>query len=214
MSHMHPFRNLAREPCGNSVVPMAKVVVSEFISVDGVIEDPGGAEGFSLGGWTFKFDQGPDGGQFKFDELTAADSLLLGRVTYGAFAAAWPTMEGTGDFGERMNSIRKHVVSSDLPDPEWSNTTLLGEDWVERVSELRGAAGGDLLVLGSAQLAQGLADHGLVDEYRLMTFPIVLGAGKRLFAAATAPTELTRADTRPVGDDGVVVLTYAAKRDE
>ena len=190
---------------------MGKVVVSEFISVDGVIEDPGGAEGFERGGWAFKFDQGEDGQQFKFDELMAAESLLLGRVTYQGFAAAWPTMEGTGEFGERMNGMPKHVASATLTELEWSNSRLLGSDVVASVADLRAAPGGDVLVAGSAQLAQALAANGLVDEYRLMMFPILLGAGKRLFGDAGAPVELEKVDSRPVGKDGVVVLTYRPK---
>jgi dihydrofolate reductase len=192
---------------------MGKVVISEFISIDGVIEDPGGAEDFDRGGWTFKFDQGDDGGAFKFDEVKAADALLLGRVTYEGFAAAWPTMEGTGEFGERMNTMPKYVVSSTLTDPEWSNTTVLGADWVERVSQLRSAPGGDLLVNGSGRLARGLAEHGLVDEYRLMVFPIVVGAGARLFGDTTSEAPLTLLESRTVGSDGIVVLTYAPKPD-
>jgi dihydrofolate reductase len=191
---------------------MGNVVVSEFISIDGVIEDPGGAEGFEHGGWTFRFDQGEEGQRFKFDEVMAAESLLLGRVTYEGFAAAWPTMEGTGEFGERMNGMPKYVVSSTLTDPSWNNSHVIGADWVDEVKRLRDAPGGDVLVGGSAQLAQGLLENELVDEYRLMVFPIVLGAGRRLFAEASAPSVLELAESRPVGDDGIVILTYRAKK--
>jgi dihydrofolate reductase len=187
---------------------MGKLVVSEFISIDGVIEDPGGAAGFDRGGWAMQFDQGEDGQQFKFEEVMAADALLLGRITYEDFAAAWPTMEGTGEFGERMNGMPKHVVSSTLTDPDWNNSSVLGADLVAEVSALREAPGGDVLVTGSAQLVQALVANNLVDELRLMVFPIVLGAGKRLFGDAPSPTTLRLVDTRPVGEDGVVVFTY------
>jgi dihydrofolate reductase len=190
---------------------MGNVVVSEFISIDGVIEDPGGAEGFEHGGWTFKFEQGDEGQRFKFEEVMAAEALLLGRRTYEGFAAAWPTMEGTGEFGERMNGMPKYVVSSTLTDPEWNNSHVLQGDLVDEVTRLREAPGGDVLVGGSAQLVQGLVEHGLVDELRLMVFPIVLGSGKRLFADAPAPAILELSDDRPVGPDGIVILTYRAK---
>jgi dihydrofolate reductase len=191
---------------------MGNLVVSEFISIDGVIEDPGGAEGFEHGGWTFKFDQGEAGQRFKLDEVMAAESLLLGRVTYEGFAAAWPTMEGTGAFGEQMNGMPKYVVSTTLTDPDWNNSHVISGNLVEEVQRLRDAPGGDVLVGGSAQLVQALAENGLVDEYRLMVFPIVLGTGKRLFAEASAPSILELVESRPVGDDGIVILTYRRKR--
>ena len=191
---------------------MGRIVVTEFISLDGVIEDPGGAEDFEHGGWTFKFEQGEEGQRFKFQEVLDAESLLLGRVTYDHFAAAWPTMEGTGAFGERMNGMPKHVVSSTLTDPDWNNSHVLGGDLVEEVTRLREASGGDVLVGGSAQLVQALVANDLVDELRLMVFPIVLGSGKRLFGDAPSPAILQLADSRPVGPDGIVVLTYRAKR--
>jgi len=191
---------------------MGKLIVSEFISLDGVIEDPGGAEGFEHGGWTFKFEQGEEGQRFKFEEVMAAESLLLGRVTYEGFAAAWPNMEGTGEFGERMNGMPKHVVSSTLTDPDWNNSHVLDGDLVEEVTRLRAASGGDVLVGGSAQLVQALVASDLVDELRLMVFPIVLGSGKRLFGNTPSAAILELADSRPVGPDGIVILTYRAKR--
>jgi dihydrofolate reductase len=190
---------------------MGKLVVSEFISIDGVIEDPGGAEGFERGGWAFESDQGEDGARFKFEELMAAGSLLLGRVTYEGFAKAWPTMEGTGEFGERMNGMPKHVVSSSRQKLDWSNSHRIEGDLAEAVRELREAPGGDVLVTGSAQLVQALAGNDLVDEYRLMVFPTVLGAGKRLFAGTSSATTMALVESRPVGNDGVLVLTYRPK---
>ena len=179
---------------------MSRIVVTEFISLDGVIEEPR---------WTFQFERGPEGAKFKFDELFEADALLLGRVTYQGFAQAWPSM-GTDDFGKRMNSIPKYVVSSTLTDADasWGPTTVLRGDVVAEVTALRAQPGGNLLVEGSAQLAQALVSHGLVDEYRLMLFPIVLGAGKRLFPPAVNETgTLTLASAKP-DSDGVMLLTY------
>ena len=187
---------------------MGKLVVSEMISIDGVIEDPGGAEGFERGGWAFRFDQGPEGMQLKFRELMAAETLLLGRVTYQEFAKAWPTMEGTGEFGERMNGIPKHVVSSTLRELEWNNSHVVEGDLVAAITRLRRAPGGDVLVNGSARLVQALMKHDLVDEYRLTVFPTVLGAGKRLFADTRTEAVLSLTESRPLGDDGVLQLTY------
>jgi dihydrofolate reductase len=179
---------------------MTRIVLTEFISLDGVIEEPR---------WTFEFERGPDGGKFKYDELFASEALLLGRVTYQGFAQAWPSM-GTDEFGQRMNSIPKYVVSSTLTDAEatWGPTTVISGDIVAEITKLKDRAGGDLLVEGSSQLAQTLIRHGLIDEYRLMLFPIVLGAGKRLF-----PPEMSQAATLALTEakpdrDGVLLLTY------
>jgi dihydrofolate reductase len=186
---------------------MSRIVVTEFVSLDGVMEDPGGAEGTKNGGWTFKFERGPEGGKFKVDELMGADALLLGRVTYQAFAAAWPSM-GSDEFGARMNSVPKYVVSSTLADDEatWGDTTVLRGDVVAAITELKAAPGGDLLVEGSSQLVHTLVEHGLVDEYRLMIFPIVLGSGKRLFPDADVLSELTL--TSQAAEGGTLLLTY------
>ena len=188
---------------------MSRVVVSEFVSLDGVMEDPGGAEGFEHGGWTFQFDQGDDGGKFKLDELFAADALLLGRVTYQGFAAAWPTMEGAGEFGEKMNSMRKYVVSGTLADDDatWNNTRVIRGDLGTEIAKLKAEPGGDLLVAGSAQLARSLTCLGLVDELRLMVFPIVLGSGKRLFSDVTGTPKFTLVEAKTSGA-GVLLLTY------
>jgi len=185
---------------------MARIVVSEFITLDGVMEDPGGAESFEHGGWSFQFDRGPDGDRFKLDELFAADALLLGRVTYLGFAKAWPTMHD--EFADKMNSMRKYVVSTTLSDDlaTWNNSTVIRADVVAELKRLKAAPGGDLLVAGSARLVQTLVKNQLVDEYRLMVYPIVLGSGKRLFTEAT-PTRLGLDDARSTGD-GIMMLTY------
>ncbi len=185
---------------------MARIVVSEFITLDGVMEDPGGAEPFEHGGWSFQFDRGEEGNKFKVDELLAADALLLGRVTSQGFAKAWPNMHD--EFADKMNSMRKYVVSTSLSDDAatWNNTTVIRSDFVAQLTGLKAEPGGDLLVAGSAQLVQSLVQNGLVDEYRLMVYPIVLGTGKRLFADA-ARTRLALAEAKSTGD-GIMMLTY------
>jgi dihydrofolate reductase len=187
---------------------VANVVATEFISLDGVIEDPGGAEGFRHGGWTFEFARGEDAEAFKVDELMASDAQLLGRVTYEGFAKAWPTMEGTGEFGEKMNSMPKYVVSSTLTDPEWENTTVVSGDLAAEVAALKDRYDGDILVAGSARLVQGLLEHDLVDELRLMVFPIVLGTGKRLFGDLSDKKRLSLVESRTLGD-GVTLNVFA-----
>jgi dihydrofolate reductase len=190
---------------------MGKLVVSEFISLDGVIEDPGGAEGTSFGGWAMRF-PAPDGQQFKFDELVASDVQLLGRVTYEEFAAAWPAMEETtGEFGERMNGMPKVVVSTTMTEPTWKNTTVISEDVANEVARLKERYTGDVLVAGSATLAGVLREHDLVDEYRLMVHPVLLGSGKRLFGEAVGTTDLQLVESRNVGPD-VLLLVYRPVR--
>jgi dihydrofolate reductase len=188
-----------------------KVVVSEFVSLDGVMEDPGGAEGYKHGGWSFKFKRGPEGDKYKVDELAAADALLLGRVTYQGFAKAWPAIKDPDGFADRMNSIRKYAVSTTLKDSDatWSNTSIIRGDMAAEVAKLKARPGGNLLVFGSAQLAQSLAQHGLVDDYRLMVYPVILGDGKRLFSNAGTMASLELVDAKPAGD-GIVMLTYQA----
>jgi dihydrofolate reductase len=189
---------------------MGKLVVTEFITLDGVIEDPGGAEAFDRGGWAFRFDRGPEGDKFKLDELMASDAQLLGRVTYEGFAKAWPTMTEMGEFGEKMNEMPKFVVSTTLDRAEWRNSTIIGDDVTERVTELKAAHDGDILVAGSARLVRSLLAVDLVDELRLMVFPVVLGAGKRLFddTASTASFEL--AETKQTGAVAILTLRRAA----
>jgi dihydrofolate reductase len=186
---------------------MGKVVVSEFISLDGVIEDPCGAEGTEFGGWTFRF-PAEDGQKFKLEELVASDVLLLGRLTYEEFAAAWPAMEETtGEFGVKMNNMPKVVVSTTLTEPAWRNTTVVSEDIAGAVAKLKEQYDGDVLVGGSAILIDELRDLDLIDEYRLMLHPVVLGQGKKLFKDGTAPTDLVLVGSRAVGPD-VLLLTY------
>jgi dihydrofolate reductase len=185
---------------------MGNVVVTEFITVDGVVEDPGGAEGFDRGGWAFQFERGPEGDQFKLDEVMASDALLMGRVTYEGFAAAWPSR--TGEFADKFNSMPKYVVSSTLEDPEWHNTTVIGGNLADEVSKLKGQSEGDILVAGSVRVTNALVELDLLDELRLMVFPVVLGSGKRLFADSSKTSALQLVEARPVGPDGVVILTY------
>jgi dihydrofolate reductase len=184
---------------------MGRIVVTEFISVDGVIEDPGGAEGFKHSGWSFEFNRGDDGNQFKLDETMKSDALLLGRVTYEGFAKAWPSREG--EFADMFNNMPKYVVSTTLSDPEWANSTVVGGDLAEAVSDVKGRHDGDIVVHGSAQLVQALLELDLVEELRLMVFPVVLGTGKRLFGDTTDKKPLTLAESKTVGD-GVAIMVY------
>ncbi len=190
---------------------MSKLVVSEFVTLDGVMEDPGGAEGFDRGGWAFKFERGPEGDKFKMDELMAADALLLGRRTYEGFAEAWPSRTDEAGFADKMNSMPKYVVSTTLADPEWNNSTVIRGDVAGEISELKQQYGGDILVAGSGQLVQALVQHDLVDELRLMVFPVLLGSGKRLFADGTGTSAFEIVETKPTGQ--VVTLTLRRARE-
>ena len=189
---------------------MGKVVVSQFITVDGVVEDPGGAEKdqFDRGGWAFEFARGDEGDKFKLDEVMAADALLLGRRTYEGFAAAWPDRTDEAGFADKFNSMPKYVVSTTLRDPAWNNSHVLDSDLPAEVDRLKNEHSGDLLVNGSITLVHALAEAKLVDEWRLMVFPVVLGKGKRLFPESGPKTPLKLADARTVGD-GVQILVYA-----
>jgi dihydrofolate reductase len=191
---------------------MRQVVVTEFISVDGVIDAPGGGEDFERAGWAFDFDRGEEGNKFKLDELFEAEAQLLGRRTYEGFAAAWPDRpDDEAGFTKRMNSMPKYVVSNSLDDPSWENTTVVGGDPVDAVRKLKEDGDGVLLIAGSAQLVQALTDAGLVDEYRLMVFPLLIGAGKRLWADTSAPAALRLVESKPLGDDGIVLHRYVPK---
>jgi dihydrofolate reductase len=183
---------------------MAKLIVTEFVSLDGVMEDPGGAEDFKYGGWTFEFDRG-EGDKFKYDEIMETDALLLGRKTYEGFAAAWPSRDG--EFADKFNSMPKYVVSSTLENPEWSNSTVLKGDVVDSVRKLREEQEGVIQVAGSRQLAQTLIENDLVDQLNLMVFPVVLGSGKRLFGDTADKKRLELVESRTVGD-GVLILVY------
>jgi dihydrofolate reductase len=184
---------------------MGRIVVTEFVSLDGVVEAPGGGEEFRHGGWSFEVERGPEGDQFKLDEKMGSAALLLGRRTYEGFAAAWPSREG--DFADKFNSMPKYVVSSTLKEPEWTNTTVLAGDLAEEVGRLKREQDGDVVVHGSPQLVQALLEHDLVDEVRLMVFPVVLGSGKRLFGETSDKKRLRLADSKIVGD-GVAILVY------
>jgi dihydrofolate reductase len=184
---------------------MGRIVVTEFVSLDGVMEDPGGAEGFKYGGWSFEIPRGEDGDKFKMDEAFNSEALLLGRVTYDGFADAWPQREG--EFADKFNNMPTYVVGSKADAGRWKNTTVLDGDPVEATRRLREQHDGDLVVHGSRQLAQTLFDNDLVDELRLMVYPVVLGDGKRLFGATSDKKTLRLAESRIVGD-GVLILRY------
>jgi dihydrofolate reductase len=184
---------------------MRKLIVSEFVTLDGVMEDPGGAEGFERGGWALRFERGPEGDKFKLDEVLEADAMLLGRTTYEGFAEAWPSRTDDVGFADKMNSMAKYVVSTTLEEAAWKNSTVLTRDVAGEVRRLKEQPGGDILVAGSGQLVRALQRNDLVDEYRLMVFPIVLGSGKRLFEEGSESQALQLVDTRPAGE--VVILT-------
>jgi dihydrofolate reductase len=190
---------------------MGRIVVTEFVSLDGVMEDPGGAENFKHGGWSFEFDRGDEGNKFKLDETLSSEALLLGRVTYEGFAEAWPSREG--EFADKFNTMPKYVVSSTLEEPEWNNSTVLKGNVAEEVAKLSQEQDGDIVVHGSARLVQTLIEHDLVDELRLMVFPVVLGGGKRLFGEASDKKRLRLVDSKVVGD-GVAILTYEPTDEE
>ena len=183
---------------------MRKLIVSEFVTLDGVMEAPGGEEGHPHSGWVFDF-HGPDQERYKLDEVMESEALLLGRVTYEGFSKAWP--DRGGEFAGKMNSMPKFVVSSTLTDPAWENTTVLGGDVAEEIKKLKGGDGGSILVAGSCQLVHGLIENGLVDELRVMIFPVAIGGGKRLFPETSEKTKLELSDTKAFGT-GVVVHTY------
>ena len=185
---------------------MGRIVVTEFVSVDGVFEDPGGSEGKEHGAWTFEYDRGDDGNAFKLDEVMGAEVHLLGRVTYEGFAAAWPSREG--EFADKLNTDPKVVVSTTLRDPEWHNTTVIDTDVPSALAKLRDETEGTILVAGSATLVRTLLEHDLVDELRLMVFPTILGRGKRLFPDGVDRRRLALVEARQVGPDGVQVQVY------
>jgi dihydrofolate reductase len=183
---------------------MGRIVVTEFVSLDGVMEAPGG-EDFKYKGWSFEIDRGDDGNQFKLDETNDSAALLLGRVTYEGFAAAWPSREG--DFADKFNEMPKYVISSTLENPEWNNTTVLKGDLVEEVSKLKESQDGDIVVHGSASLVHALIENDLIDEIHLMVFPVVLGTGKRVFGETSDKKPLRLTDSKTVGD-GVSILIF------
>jgi dihydrofolate reductase len=186
---------------------MGRIVVTEFVSLDGVMEAPGG-EDFKYSGWSFEFDRGEDGNQFKLDETLEADALLIGRVTYDSFAGAWPEREGP--FAEKFNTMPKYVLSSSLKDAEWNNTTVLTGDTVEEARKLKDQVDGVIQVPGSLSVAQRLIEANLVDQLNLMTFPVVLGTGRKLFGETSDKKAWKLLDVRPVGPEGVIVQIYEA----
>jgi dihydrofolate reductase len=189
---------------------MAKLVVSQFMTLDGVVEDPGGSENFERGGWAFQFERGADGDKFKLDELMESETLLLGRTTYDGFAEAWPSR--SGEFADKLNNMPKYVVSSTLDAPEWNNSTVIAPgDLVADVRKLRERDGGDILVNGSVQLVGALLQDGLVDELRLMLFPIVLGAGKRLFGQSPEAASMRLVESRPAGETLIAIYGPAGR---
>jgi dihydrofolate reductase len=189
---------------------MGKLVVTEFVSVDGVFDDPGGAENYEHGGWTFEYDRGDDGNKFKLDELMEAEVQLLGRVTYEGFAAAWPSREGP--FADKLNNDPKVVVSTTLKDPEWQNTTVVSDDVPAAIAKLKADTAGTVLVAGSGTLVRTLLEHDLVDELRLMVFPTILGRGRRVFPDGIDRLKFELAESRTVGPDGVQVQVYRRAR--
>jgi dihydrofolate reductase len=188
---------------------MGKLVVTEFVSLDGVMEAPGG-EDFKYPGWSFAFDRGEDGNRFKLEETLETEALLLGRVTYESFAGAWPSREG--EFADKFNTMPKYVVSSTLERPEWSNTTVLAGDAVMQAAKLKEEVEGIVQVPGSLRLVRALIDNDLVDELHLMVFPVVLGTGRRLFGETSEKTDWRLVEAEPVGPDGVLVLIYERAR--
>jgi dihydrofolate reductase len=184
---------------------MGRIVVTEFVSLDGVMEDPGGSENFAHSGWSFEIDRGDGGNEFKTGETMDADAMLLGRVTYEGFAEAWPSREG--EFADKFNTMPKYVVSTTIGDPDWGNTTVISGDVATEVAKVRDSHDGDLIVHGSAQLVHTLIDNDLVDELRLMVFPVVLGQGKRAFGETADKKTLELTESNVVGD-GVLTLVY------
>jgi dihydrofolate reductase len=189
---------------------MGRIVVTEFVSLDGVVEDPGGSESYRHGGWTFEIDRGEEGNRFKLEETMEAEAQLLGRVTYEGFAEAWPSREG--EFADKLNSMPKYVVSSTLEKAEWSNSTVLRGNVAEEISKLKREIDGVILIAGSVQLVQALLEHDLVDELRLMVFPVLLGEGKRLFGNVSEKKPLCLTDSSTMGE-GVILLTYEPAAD-
>lgn len=185
---------------------MGRIVVTEFVSLDGVMEAPGGDDDFVRGQWSFEFARGDEGDEFKAAETMEADALLLGRKTYEGFANAWPRREG--EFADKFNSMPKYVVSSTLKDPDWEGTTVINGDVPAEVGRLRDEIGGYAIVHGSGQLVRTLIESDLVDELRLMVFPVVLGTGQRLFGDTSESKKFKVIDFRPVADEGVTVQVY------
>jgi dihydrofolate reductase len=186
-----------------------RIVVSEYMTIDGVIQDPGGTGEYDRGGWTFEYNRGDEGDKFKLDELKAADAQLQGRITYDGMAAAWPTMKDDAGFADRMNSMPKYVVSTTIKDPEWENSTVISDNVPEEVAKLKDQYEGDILIYGSANLIATLLEDDLVDEWRLMIYPEILGEGKKLFPEGVIDRrKLKLTEDKPLGPDGIRLLTF------
>jgi dihydrofolate reductase len=184
---------------------MGRIIVSEFVSLDGVMQDPGGDSKWKHAGWSFKVSRGEEGDKFKFEETRDSEAILLGRVTYEGFAKAWPSVPG--EFGDLFNNMPKYVVSSTLERADWKNSTILKGEVVKEVSALKQRVKGNIVVHGSARLVQTLLQDGLVDELRLMVYPVILGSGKRLFGDTTDKQALKLTESRTVGD-GIAILIF------
>lgn len=189
---------------------MSKVVVSEFVTLDGVFQDPGGSGEFDRGGWAFQFNRGEEGDRFKLDEVRDAGALLLGRVTYQGFAQAWPSVTDEVGFADKMNGMPKYVVSTTLEHGDWNNTTVVSGNIPDAVRTLKEQVEGDILIAGSGQLVRTLLRHDLVDEYRLMVYPLVLGTGKHLFGNDGGTARLRLVQTITAGD--TLILVYHPQR--
>jgi dihydrofolate reductase len=186
---------------------MGKVIATQYISLDGVVEDPVGMESSGLGDWTGPFSRGPEGDRFKDEELRDAAAVLLGRRTYDGFAAVWPTV--SSPMADRMNALPKYLASRTVTEPAWNNTTLLGDDLVESVRDLKASVDGNILIYGSASICHALISAGLVDEFALMVYPIVLGRGIRLFPDGVK-VHLIPIETKALGD-GIALLRYQTR---
>jgi len=184
---------------------MGRIIVTEFVSLDGVMEAPGGGENFKHAGWTFQIKRGEEGDKFKLDETFESEALLLGRVTYEGFARAWPKMKNA--FADKFNNMPKYVVSSTLKTAEWNNSTILNGNVIEDVGALKSKLHGNIVVHGSARLAQALIANDLIDELRLMVFPVILGSGKKLFGESDEKKPMRLTSARTVGD-GVSIMIY------
>ena len=188
---------------------MARIVVTEFISLDGVMEAPGGGEDYKHAGWTFEINRGEEGNKFKIKETSDSEALLLGRVTYEGFAKAWPSREG--EFADKFNRMPKYVISSTLKKADWNNSTILSGDVIEEIAKLKKKLNGNIVVHGSAQLVQALVANDLINELRLMVFPVILGSGKKLFDGMDEKKSMKLISSQTVGD-GVGILIYEPKQ--
>ena len=184
---------------------MGRIVVTEYMSVDGVVEAPSGTESFERVGWTDAFSRGVEGEKFKLDETMHSEALLLGRLTYDGFAPVWP--QYGGELADKFNAMPKYVVSQTLTNPEWNNTTVLSGDVVDEVRKLKQRYDGDIVVHGSPQLVQTLIEHDLVDALHLLVYPVIVGAGKRLFGETSATKRLRLTSAKTVGS-GIHILIY------